>query len=192
MRHAKTRRVLMAGAVGALLALAPLAAGAEHHEEGEAGAAEKGAAAATGERKPWDQARMTELSIDLAKAMSAVRTAFRQEPGFRDPSSPNRRATQNMEKTLRALETSTRQLRNRLQAGDGFDQTQGIARKIGSLLNDADVEGRKIMTSVWLDEKIKPAQQLINEIAPYYGSGPLYDEKMQRIDRAPNPDRRTE
>ena len=191
MRHAKTSRAFMAGAAGALLALAPLAAGADHHEKGEAGEAATDAAAA-GERKPWDQARMTELSIDLAKAMSAVRTAFRKEPSFRDPSNPNRRSNQNMEQTLRALETSARQLRNRIQGGGGFDETRGIARKIGSLLNDADVEGRRIMTSVWLDERIKPAQQLINQIAPYYGSGPLFDENMQRIDRAPNPDRRTQ
>jgi hypothetical protein len=31
---------------------------------------------------------------------------------------------------------------------------------------------------------------LINEIAPYYGSGPLFDpETMQRLDRPPNPSR---
>lgn len=185
----------MAGAAGALLALAPLAARADHHEKGaaEAGDAEKDAAAASDARKPWDQARMTELSIDLAKAMSEVRQAFRREPSFRDPNNPNRRASQNMEQTLRLLETSTRQLRNRIRSGDGFDETLGIARKIGSLLNDADVEGRKIMTSVWLDQRIKPAQQLINEIAPYYGRDPLFDpDTMQRIDRAPNPSRRTE
>jgi hypothetical protein len=33
--------------------------------------------------------------------------------------------------------------------------------------------------------------KLINEIAPYYGSGPLYDpETMQRLDRAPDPQAR--
>jgi hypothetical protein len=32
---------------------------------------------------------------------------------------------------------------------------------------------------------------LINEIAPFYGSGPLFDpETMQRLDRPPDPSRR--
>lgn len=58
-------------------------------------------------------------------------------------------------------------------------------------MNDADVEGRRIMTSVWLDERIRPAMKRINEIAPCYGSGPFYDpETMQKLDRPPNPDRR--
>jgi hypothetical protein len=174
------------GIAGAVLTLAVLPASATHHE-----ASEQAKPAAAGERAPWDQARMTELSDQLATAMSELRRAFRREPGFRDPSSPNRRATQSMDQTLRLLEQSARQLRNRVSGGAGFEETRNIARKIGSLLNDADVEGRRIMTSVWLDERIRPAMKLINEIAPYYGSGPLYDpETLQKLDRPPNPDRR--
>ena len=95
-----------------------------------------------------------------------------------------------MEQTLRNLEISTRQLHNRIKGGGGFEETQGTARRIGMLLNDADVQGRRIMTSAFVAEKVQPAMRLINEIAPYYGSGPLFDpETMQRLDRPPNPDR---
>jgi hypothetical protein len=181
MRELGTGRVLIAGATGLLLALAPLRAGAEHHEDPPE---------AQPERKAWDQESMSQLSGELAKAMSAVRQAFRREPGYRDPNNPNRRAMQKMEQTLKSLERSTRQLHNRVKAGGGFQETEPIARRIGMLLNDADVEGRKIMTSTWMDKEIQPAMKLINQIAPYYGSGPLYDpETMQRLDRAPNPKR---
>ena len=59
------------------------------------------------------------------------------------------------------------------------------------LLNDADMWGRRIMTSQWMAERVQPAMKLINEIAPFYGSGPLFDpETMQRLDRAPDPQAR--
>jgi hypothetical protein len=181
MRELRTRRVLIAGATGVLLGLAPLAAGAQEPESQPA---------AQPERKAWDAESMSQLSGELAESMAAVRQAFRREPGYRDPNNPNRRAMQKMEQTLKSLEKSTRQLRNRVKAGGGYQETQGIARRIGMLLNDADVEGRKIMTSAWMDEEIQPAMKLINQIAPYYGKGPLYDpETMQRLDRAPNPKR---
>jgi hypothetical protein len=78
-----------------------------------------------------------------------------------------------------------------VKSGGGFEETQGIARRMSMLLNDADVEGRRIMTSVWMDQRVQPAMVLINEIAPFYGSGPLFDpETMQRLDRPPDPSRR--
>jgi hypothetical protein len=58
------------------------------------------------------------------------------------------------------------------------------------LLNDADVEGRSIMTSAFMAERIQPAMETINEIAPFYGRGPIFDPAtMQRLDRPPNPQR---
>ena len=48
--------------------------------------------------------------------------------------------------------------------------------------------GRRIMTTEWMQASARPAQALINEIAPYYGAEPLFDpESGQRVDRAPNP-----
>ena len=94
-----------------------------------------------------------------------------------------------MEQIIRALQQSTRQLHNRIRGGGGFEETRNIARKIGTLLNDADVASRGIMTSAWVAERVRPAMVLINEIAPYYGSEPLYDpESLQRVDRPVNRD----
>lgn len=179
---------------GLALLLGATLASAAHHESGEAaasggGSGETGKAAAD-ERKPWDQARMTELSQRLATETAEVRRAFRREPNFRNPATPNQRTVHQMEGTLRNLETATRRLARSVADGGDHDGTVGTARRIGMLLNDADVLGRGIMTSAFMAEKIRPAMATINEIAPYYGSGPLFDpETMQRLDRAPNPDR---
>jgi len=176
-------RLATALAMAFTFLLAAVPALAEHHE------AEAKAEGETSSRKPWNQQAMTDLSSQLAESMSALRKTFRKEPAFRSQEAPGRRAAHQMEQTLRKLETSTRQLRSRVAGGAGFEETQGIARRIGMLLNDADVEGRKIMTSAWMAESVQPAMKLINEIAPYYGRGPLYDpETMQRLDRPPNPE----
>ena len=71
-----------------------------------------------------------------------------------------------MEQTLRNLEIATRRLHNRVRAGNDFEGTRGTARRIGVLLNDADMWGRRIMTSAFLAERVQPAMKLINEIAP--------------------------
>jgi len=152
-----------------------LAAGAAHHESAETAA------------KAWDAERMTQLTGDLAKAMGEVRTSFRQQSGAMEPRSPKSRSGKNMDDILKDLARSSRQLHAQVKGGAGAEETQGIARKIGTLLNDADVVGRQIMTTAWTAEKIRPAMALINEIAPYYGAGPLYDPaSLQRLDRPPN------
>ena len=91
-----------------------------------------------------------------------------------------------MDQILRDLDSRTTQLHNRVRAGDGYEQTLNIARNIRTLLNDADVQGRRLMTSAWMEERVRPAMELINQIAAYYGSDALFDpETMQRKDRPP-------
>jgi hypothetical protein len=180
------RRRRVTCALTALLLLAAPLACATNPEKGESTA--DAAPSQPSERKPWDAARMTDLSAQLAQATSEVRRAFRREPNFRNPQTPNRRSVHQMEQTLRDLEIATRRLASQVSGGADFEGTSGTARRIGMLLNDADVTSRSIMTSAFMAEKIQPAMTLINEVAPYYGSGPLFDpDTMQRLDRAPNP-----
>jgi hypothetical protein len=91
-----------------------------------------------------------------------------------------------LDQSLRDLDRRTSQLHTRVKGGAGYDETLNIARNILVLLNDVDVNGRSVMTGAWMDEKVRPAMALINEIAAYYGSDALYDPKtMQRTDRPP-------
>jgi hypothetical protein len=168
----------LAAALALLLAAAP--ALADSH----------GAAGGKRADREWDQAKMTELTAKLADQMSALRQAFRKEPVFSSPDNTTRRSATQLEQTLRNLQTSTRQLRNRVRDGQNAQDTEMVVKRIGMLLNDADVQGRRIMNTAWLAKYSRPAMETINEIAPYYGSGPLFDlETGERLDRAPNPDR---
>ena len=52
------------------------------------------------------------------------------------------------------------------------------------LLNDVDMNGRRIMSTQTMEEQVRPAMETINEIAAYYGSDALFDaETMERLDR---------
>jgi hypothetical protein len=138
------------------------------------------------ERKAWDAEEMTRLSAELNRAVREVRRAWRRDPAFTDSTNPNRRAALRLDQTLRNLDQRTTQLASRVQGGGGYDETFNIARNIGVLLNDVDVEGRRIASSQFMEARVRPAMELVNEIAPYYGSGPLYDPaSLQRVDRPP-------
>lgn len=154
------------------LLLFPALAGAAHHEAGEA----------VGAAKAWDQEAVTQLSDQLWSELGALRDAFRKDPQYRDGVSTAERAAHQLEGTLKHLETSARQLRDQVKAGKNMEETTPVAQKIGSLLRDADVESSKLMTTKWTQDRVKPVMETLNQIAPYYGSGPLYDpETMERV-----------
>ena len=160
--------ILLAGAFGALLLLAPLAPQAAEHEKAAAGAP---VAAADTPAKPWNQEEMTTLTGELSQGVRDVRQAWRQEPLFRD-------------QDLRHLDRLTTQLHTRVKAGEGREATQSTARNIGVTLNDLEVNGRRLMTSQWMEARVRPVMAKINEVAAYYGSGPLFDpETGKRVDR---------
>lgn len=183
----RLREILVFGAICLCLLLASASGWASHHEADEAGTetAEESA------EIPWDAERMTELTADLSQQMRALRNSFRKSPNFRNPNTPNRRAADNMADILKRLDSSCSSLAKRVSNGEGAEETRGLARRIGSMLNDADVEGRRLMTQAWTDDRLGPAMQTINEIAKFYGRGPLYDvDQLRRIDGGPNPNRR--
>ena len=177
VRNHEVRRALLIVAAGAALSLAGCATKPETLEVEVTPVAEA-------DRKSWDAEEMTRLTGELATAIRDVRAAWRREPAFRDSSNPNQRSALRLDQSLRDLDQRTRQLHTRVQGGAGHDETLNIVRNIRVLLNDIDVEGRRVMTSQWMDDRVRPAMVLINEIAAYYGSDALFDpETMQRIDR---------
>jgi TolA-binding protein len=177
--NSRARLILLAGLLAAMMTLTACASNSEKE------AASSATTTAT-ERKPWDQERMTELTGELVTALREVRRAWRREPAFRDTANPNRSAALQLDQRLRDLDRRATQLHSRVKGGDGAEETLNIARNIRVLLNDIDVAGRRIMSSAWMEERVRPAMALLNEIAPYYGSDALFDtETLQRTDRAP-------
>ena len=195
----RTRVLLVLVAAFALLAASTPAAFASHHEADEAGSTDASAKQPAEEgytdpkipALPWDAEKMTELTARLSKEMRAVRNAYRQSPNYNNDRMPNQRAANDMFDTLKTLDQSCASLAKRVEKGEDADQTRGLARSIGERLNDVDQYSRKLMMQAWTAEKARPAMQTLNEIAPYYGRGPLYDvENMTKLDRGPNPNRR--
>ena len=136
--------------------------------------APSGAGAEEVEVKAWDQAEVSRLAHELTRQVTKVRNAFRSNPTAGNLANMNQRASKEFSDSLRQIERSSRQLAARVDDGEGREQTQPIARKIGTLLRDANEEARHVMSDAWTDEQVIPAQRLIDELAPYFGSAPLY------------------
>lgn len=188
MRNAETRRALLTGLSLALLALAPLAAGATSHEAAKAEAAPAADTLAEGlERKPWNQEEMTTLTGELMRAVRDVRNAWRKDPSFANPQNMNRRAAMSLDQNLRGLDRRVTQLHNQVKDGAGYEDTLNVARNILVLLNDVDMNSRRVRTGQPMQEKVAPAMALFNQVAAFYGSEPLFDlEAMERADRPPS------
>ena len=126
---------------------------------------------------PWDQEHVTALGQELADSVSAVRQTTLRNPSMRDVTS-QRRGNQYLE-TLRSLERSTRQLAGRLAKGEDREQTMGLARRIGSLLRDAQNVGRKMMATQGEWNEIDRVIAVLDQISPYYSdSSPLMPNPM--------------
>ena len=63
---------------------------------------------------------------------------------------------------------SSRQLAERLAAGGGYEETLNVAKKIRSLVRDAEVQGAKIMTTVWMEKELRPVESLLARLGRYY------------------------
>jgi hypothetical protein len=122
--------------------------------------------AASADLKPWNQEEVTELAKALHVAVKEVRQSMRREST--GDLAALARARQKMLEILKGLEKSCGQLVRRLEAGDGREETLNIARKIRSLVRDAETEGRKFMTTQQTDERIEPAEQAVDGLGPYY------------------------
>ncbi len=116
----------------------------------------------------WDQEKLTQLTADLAEAMSAVRTSARNEPSVIQRQQMNDRTVAQYLESLRMLERSTGQLSRRIRDGKGRDETMNLARRIGTLLRDAQVSGRRLDIPKMTMERIDVAMALIDEIEPYF------------------------
>jgi len=137
---------------------------------------------------PWDQAKVAELGRELATTMSAARQTALKEPTLQNAVT-GRLAAERFLRTMRSLETSTRQLARKLEAGEGREETEGTGRKIGTLLRDAQEDSRRLMISQTLREKIDPVVDVINRLSPYYSDkSPLMPNPMNRSGQQPSPD----
>ena len=135
--------------------------------------------AADDEATAWDQEEVTHLVSQLSEAITSLRTASMNDPSLRD-GSPNQRSAAEYLQAMRQLERSCRQLHRKLEAGEGHDETIQQARKIGSLLREAQTVGRRLPTNRNQWAAIDPIVDLVERISPYYGrDSPLLPPKRR-------------
>ncbi len=130
--------------------------------------------AAFADLKAWNQEEVTAHAKALHVAVKEVRKSMRREST--GSLAAQGRARQQMLEILKVLEKSCGQLAARLEGGAGHAETLNIAKKIRSLVRDAETEGRKFMTTQQTDERVEPANQALAALAPYYFVAPVEPE----------------
>ncbi len=128
------------------------------------------------ERKAWNVEEMQALTDQLVTEMSAARQATRREPLLQEAQGGGAPGPMNYVENIRQLEVASKQLASRVRGGGGYEQSLGIARKLGVLLRDSEVLARSLSISESTRKDLAAAHRTLNKIAPYYGKAPLYPE----------------
>jgi hypothetical protein len=136
---------------------------------------------AVAELQAWNQEEASALASELADAIKAVRAAALKEPSLRGAGNTTGRASQQFLDTLKKLESATRKLATRLGDGENREQTLNMARRIGTLLRDAQESGRRLMLTKPSFDAIDAAVAVIHRLSPFYSErDPLMPASTQR------------
>lgn len=119
-----------------------------------------------GEPVKWDQARVTQYSVQLNEAIEEAVHQLRKSPIQTLPA--QRQAWYDMREDLRLLENTSDHLQKQLQAGDGADETRATFDRIESLRHQAEEHGRKLATEEPVMEGLVNAGAIHNQMRPYY------------------------
>jgi hypothetical protein len=122
--------------------------------------------AASADLEPWNQEEVTEVAKALHTGVKELRQSLRREST--GDITTKAKARMRMLEILKVLEKSCGQLVRRLEAGDGREKTLNIAKKIRSLVRDAETEAKKFMTTQQTDERVAPVEEALDGLAPYY------------------------
>jgi hypothetical protein len=138
-------------------------------------------ATAVADLQAWDQEKVSALASELAESIKAVRGAALNEPSLRGGGNTGGRASQQYLDSLKQLERSTQQLATRLGEGEDREQSLNVARRIGTLLRDAQESGRRLMLTQSSFDEIDRAVAVIQQLSPFYTDrDPLLPASTQR------------
>jgi hypothetical protein len=130
-------------------------------------AAEEAAAPA----KAWDQAAVTALAGQLAKACDALYDEYYKTPGSSGGAvgTGQSKASYRLKHVLRRIDEATKQLAGALAAGQGRDETEPQVEDIGMLARDARQQLSRMYVQSPLQARIDTARGLWQQLAAYYG-----------------------
>jgi hypothetical protein len=126
------------------------------------------------QREPWDQAKLTQLSGELAESVSGLRASARRNPPPNVASGQSRSWYRVLD-LLRVIEQETGALQKALEAGEGHDETLPIFERIEELRVRAAQEGRRLFLPEGTMTKIRNARGVLEKIRPYYDAKPPTD-----------------
>ncbi|MDJ0866640.1 MAG: hypothetical protein QNK03_11060 [Myxococcota bacterium] len=129
------------------------------------------------ERPEWDQARVTELAKELAQTVRDIRSQVQRtvSGNLATMQAHNRH---NVIDNLRLIRNETRHLANELEAGKGYEETLPIARRIDTLIDRAARQMRTIGLTEPVLTRIEKADQIIEQIRPFYMGFPAEGEEF--------------
>jgi len=136
-------------------------------------------APATSPAKAWDQAAVTALSLELAAEVKGVRDAFRKEPPP-NIASGEARARTRLSDVLRQIESGSRQLSRRLEAGDGREATAPVFEKLLSNIRRAQDLRAKVFAQDRTLQAIDEARVPLTGLTEYYGTAVPEARKIVR------------
>jgi len=139
------------------------------------------AAPAIAELQTWNQEEASSLASELAEAIKSLRTAALNEPSLRGGGNTTGRSSQQFLDTLKKLESATGRLATRLGDGKNREETLNMARRIGTLLRDAQESGRRLMLTQPSFDAIDAAVAVVHQLSPFYSDrDPLMPASTQR------------
>ena len=121
-----------------------------------------------GAEQAWDQATVTSLAADLAKATRQLKNTLRRDPSLAATAESGDRNAVRFWEAIDGLEKSARQLANGTKEGKGRAETLPIAQKIRTLVRDAEQFSAGLMMGAFVEEKLGPVEELLGRLEPYY------------------------
>lgn len=119
-----------------------------------------------GEPVKWDQARVTQYSVEMADAIDKAVDAMRKSPMHNVPT--QRTAYYELKEDLRLLENSATHLQSKLQGGAGMEETAATFDRIDLLRRQAEEHGRRSEIPASVLDDLVTAGSLHMRMSPYY------------------------
>jgi hypothetical protein len=137
----------------------------------------RAAAEAAAPEKAWDQAAVTALAGQLAKACNDLYDEYYKMPGSSGGAvgSGQSKPSYRLKQVLRKIEDQTQQLAGALAAGKGREETAYQVEDIGMLSRDARVQLQRMYVQSPLQARIDTARGIWRQLLPYYGITPPPD-----------------
>ncbi len=164
MTSGRTGRIRRAGSVALALAVGGLLGCAS-------GSSSTPPVTASVPTKPWDQAAMTTLSADLAKASEALYTEYWDEQGGEVGSYGSGQGDlgQQLKQQLDEFKNRSQVLTVGLSKGKGRAETQAEVAHMGEQTRYIQDTLRQMFLLEQFDEKLQAARAIWVQMLPYYG-----------------------